>query len=466
MTKLGSDATDAIRTGMTGRQHIEDAIAALIAEEKAYDVASVCDRYGLAPAGDDDPMRSKRKYVEARLRLVSGETLRVLGERLATDYAESEPLRSADLFETLRMASSRPRISEVTRRELANALDRAPTDGGLGGKRGMDEVLIRADAALGRSKADVWQHTVRNFDWACEYLFEHAQLLRCSDTRFLRVLEEMVHPLSRKGAEQLGWVRAINEHVARDGFSLVATEEVSGYPIYRASPARSGVDGRLKNLIFASTGPKPEIVLDDALNNDLRIVSNEDLILIYDEPFPGGALTWQQLVAWWTRRQALPDADRAAERSLYRRLHAAVKASNSPPEEVLFKAYYALRSSLGDGIPALLPQVYLHFDPEIARRRTALPPFVRQRMDFLMLLPDRTRIVIEVDGVQHYSEGGRPSPAKYGTMLAEDRRLRLLGYEVYRFGGSELQGEAGTTLATSFFTQLLKRQDATSTDPA
>src|SRR5688572_21466176 len=36
-----------------------------------------------------------------------------------------------------------------------------------------------------------------------------------------------------------------------------------------------GVDGELKNLIFAADGPKPRIVLRDALNNLIEIVENE-----------------------------------------------------------------------------------------------------------------------------------------------------------------------------------------------
>ena len=59
-------------------------------------------------------------------------------------------------------------------------------------------------------------------------------------------------------------------------------------------------------------------------------------------------------------------------------------------------------------------------------------------MDFLLLLPHGVRIVLEVDGKQHYAEGDTASPKLYSEMVSEDRRLRLRGYEVYRFGGYEL----------------------------
>ncbi|MCU9614355.1 hypothetical protein OEV98_12490 [Caldibacillus lycopersici] len=63
-------------------------------------------------------------------------------------------------------------------------------------------------------------------------------------------------------------------------------------------------------------------------------------------------------------------------------------------------------------------------------------------MDFLLLLPEHQRIVLEIDGRQHYTDDftQQPSPSKYAEMVAEDRRLRLTGYEVYRFGGYELMG--------------------------
>jgi very-short-patch-repair endonuclease len=78
-------------------------------------------------------------------------------------------------------------------------------------------------------------------------------------------------------------------------------------------------------------------------------------------------------------------------------------------------------------------------------------------MDFLLLLPQRRRVVLEVDGRHHYaSSNGQADPHKYATMVAEDRRLRLAGYEVFRFGGAELMHEEpAKALLEDFFTRLL-----------
>jgi len=43
---------------------------------------------------------------------------------------------------------------------------------------------------------------------------------------------------------------------------------------------------------------------------------------------------------------------------------------------------------------------------------------MRERMDFLLLLPRGVRIMLEVDGKQHYAEGDTASPKLYSDMVA------------------------------------------------
>ncbi|MFD1277600.1 hypothetical protein ACFQ51_53845 [Streptomyces kaempferi] len=79
-------------------------------------------------------------------------------------------------------------------------------------------------------------------------------------------------------------------------------------------------------------------------------------------------------------------------------------------------------------------------------------------MDFLLLLPRGVRIVVEVDGQQHYSEGDMASPRLYSKMVSEDRSLRLKGYQVYRFGGHELGLSSAPAMLHNFFGQLVEHQ--------
>ncbi|MBM6588925.1 hypothetical protein [Brevibacterium sp. RIT 803] len=52
-----------------------------------------------------------------------------------------------------------------------------------------------------------------------------------------------------------------------------------------------GVGTPAKNLIFAANGPKPELVLRDAVNNDIEIVVDGEFCLVFDQPIPADGLT-------------------------------------------------------------------------------------------------------------------------------------------------------------------------------
>jgi hypothetical protein len=198
-----------------------------------------------------------------------------------------------------------------------------------------------------------------------------------------------------------------------------------------SSPRRS--DGELKQLIFAANGPKPRIVLRDAINNVIEIVENSEHCLVYDRPVGPNGLSWGDLTEWWAAAEGRDPSKSETRRSLYE-------------------------------MPALIPQIYLHYDPYTARELVTGPgqTLVRQRMDFLLLLPNRVRVVVEVDGKQHYSNRDRPDPERYAEMMSEDRRLRLAGYELYRFGAAELLRDNGRTHADEFFDDLLARHGVSS----
>ncbi|MFE6481769.1 hypothetical protein ACFVGN_02320 [Streptomyces sp. NPDC057757] len=228
---------------------------------------------------------------------------------------------------------------------------------------------------------------------------------------------------------------------------------------------KNGPSGTFKNLIFAAVGPKPKIVLRDAVNNDVEIVQNAENCLVYSDPLSAQGLTWRQIVTWWTTNHMTSVDEPAAADALYRRLY---RSLDSLPEQTLLRTYCA-RYAEPDGfdLPALIPQVYLHYDPYTRKSAECTGALYRQRMDFLLLAPDRSRIVIEVDGAHHYGtkneadESGcvayTASPRLYSEMVAEDRRLRLAGYEIYRFGGWELTRPDSPQVIADFFTELLDR---------
>ena len=218
-----------------------------------------------------------------------------------------------------------------------------------------------------------------------------------------------------------------------------------------------GVRGEMRNLIFAADGPKPRIVLRDAISNDLEVVENEQYCLIYNQPLSITGLTWRQLTSWWAKGESLEgEEERAAAHELYARLMKSMERNGA--ERFVFERYCARYGTHGFDIPALIPQVYVHYDPYSRRAGGTL---TRQRMDFLLLLDRHRRVVLEVDGIQHYADDdGSANTARYAEMVAADRELRLAGYEVYRFGGAEISDRRQAVgMLDRFFEALLATPD-------
>ena len=427
-------------------ERIADYVKTRFTHEKMESVAAIG---GFAiPLQEGDITKRDRARVGLK-----GKTEQELGEiarRLGAHFNDFG-LEEAGLAVLEREA---PRITQITRRDVAKCFG-----DDLSGEQNVVEI-VRGLFPLGlmgtgffsaRTLADeIDQHMVRNFgDWSVEYLFEQIGALTCSRDRFARLIEAALHPLGRRGPERDDLVASINIVLRRDGYELEADGEESGYPIYRLTPIGRGVAGTPKNLIFASNGPKPEIGFADAINNDIVILSNATSCLVYDRPIRRDGLLWSELVEWWRTQD--PTTNEPA-RALGERLHASLASDG---ERNLFNSYFKLyRHPLGDALPALIPQVYLHYDPAVVKLLRNRSGLQRQRMDFLLLLPGNQRVVIEVDGSQHFSANGKPSLQVYAEMVSADRNLRLAGYEIYRFGSNELVGASALAVIEGFFDRL------------
>lgn len=343
-------------------------------------------------------------------------------------------------------------ITELTRRNIIEALLRK----NIYGKLQLLDFLERTWKLSEIPSRDIWQHMVNNYDWEEDYLFFTClDILQLSDQRFLHFLEQVIHPIVRDSESQAEYAELINLYLVKDGFRLNPTEQMSGCPVYKATKLQGGVPSRVKNLIFASNGHKPEIVLVDAVNNDIRITRNDKNCLVYEESVPSSGLSWSNLVQWWAALTNTDPISSETEKALRERL---CDSLGSVPERLLFNSYFERIHPLMQEPPALIPQIYLHYDPYTVRERNGQKVLPQQRMDFLLLLPHSQRVVIEVDGKQHYAnDDGTASPRLYAEMVAADRELKLRGYEVYRFGGYELQGDPGKQVVEDFFRKLFVR---------
>lgn len=469
---------------------LREQIAQAIATAKAYDVPAVCVRLGIqqivADGDAQEAFGSKRMYVRRRILSWDEADLLALAARVLREYA-SEDLENTVSEMTVH---AEHRVSALVRCDVLKALNPLET---LFGEMPLIDCLsevfgtsvIQDDPAglLGRNglHGQIIQHCLRNDDWSHEELLKKCGALTCSQTRFFALLTKLLHPMTRRDAEQGELASAIDAALSRDGFTVRQTGMESGYAIYGVVRAQAGVAGTMKNLIFASIGEKPELVFRDAVNNDVEIVRHADKVLVFDRFLPSsGLLLWKDLRDWYAEQQGISDSISAKEQ-LFRRLRQAVLGARSAGEFAVFQGYYERYGGLlGDCLPALIPQVYLHYDPYTRRQRGDEQFLARQRMDFLLMLEQGVRIVIEIDGRQHYAVPDPLAPdrfiasaQRYAEMVAEDRRLRLAGYEVYRFGGHEFLdvdyeqrkvGPLAQQCVAEFFDRLLARHGVLNKD--
>lgn len=303
--------------------------------------------------------------------------------------------------------------------------------------------------------SEIARHMDRFDDWPESYLLDSIiDYLHLTDEQFMFFLEQYVNPNihhwrwneeeeCREHIHNAELVEVINRYIDHDGYELVVKDTIGDKDFYECISTRVGVQGQVKNIIFAAKY-KPEIAFDDALNNDIRITRNEDHCLIYNRSIPSSGVMWNDLVEWYAAENNLTD-DQNPEVAFITRLcdclDTSFKANGAKtgPETWMLQAYYNLKKELGMDLPALIPQVYLYYDPQTLKQR-GYKLFEHQKMDFLMIFSHKDRIVIEIDGKQHYAEGTTASPKLYSEMVRAHREMSLLGYDVYRFGGYEFMG--------------------------
>jgi hypothetical protein len=438
----------------------DDALRSRIAQAlKGYshrDLPAAAATAGITVDPADDGVTKMQRAVKG-LAGLDRKTLAAIAQRLGalSKYFELEEMGSIILEE------GQPAITEITRREVAGCFGYE-----FAGDRSHAKLLqdlrdlfpidaISSDSSFFpyRSLADdIAEHMLRNKgenDFDTEKLFDRMGALTCSCYRFAKLVVGALDPNYRRDANREQLAGEISAVLRRAGYRLEVTSEDGGHPIYGVTAIHRGVDASPKNLIFASNGVKPELGFIDAVSNDVIILSGGDHCLIYGRPIPRKTgLPWSDLVDWWKEsRGSEGDAAKALGHRLFESLA-------SDAERNLFKSYFTHAKPKVQALPALIPQVYLHYDPGYVREVRHRKTFFRQRMDFLLLLPDGIRVVIEVDGERHFCQNKQPSLEKYSKMVAADRDLKLYGYEVYRFGANELVGPRASALVEHFFERL------------
>lgn len=425
---------------------------------------------------DANRQATKAERIESTLASLSTEGLRKAAEALLASWPFAAENRNE--IQDLLWHGREPVISERTRRTLAAALDidDLVVDSGrfeamldrwwvLGTPSPLDGIFGSADTstlahAFGpvtgadRLRKDIRQHVFNNPDWSATQLFDELGAFEAVDRRFAGFVEDLVsHRVVIDETAQRRIVAAVTPALREVGLELREIGLDGGYPEFRLISTGAPL-ARPKNVLFGSAR-KPDLRVSDTVDGEIEIVEGRNL-LVFDDAIGMPGLRWQDLDAWWRRKFPELDAD-ASKWALYNRLYGCIPAE-SPPQQRLFKLYHRINASQIPTLPALLPEVWLHWDHKTVQQR-GVHALLGQRMDFLLLAPNHHRIVLEVDGLSHYTDDqGRASAQRYARNARYDRDLQLRGYTVYRFGGAELQtDDQATPMLTEFFQSMFKK---------
>jgi hypothetical protein len=438
------------------RRRLRDLVGGLKDHATHERLPELCEQLGL-PSPDSGA--SKRDRLYAAFDAAPDADLVGVAKAYLSGFRPSAETRN-EVQELVWALSSSPEVPVRFRREVAKSLEEEPLFQKPNAFMDLLESLFILEDPLDffsssprNLKWKIQQWVIKNDDWKADDLFEALGAYTCSDKRFLLFLEGLTSSEVRPDVEQQNkFAEVVNRALKPSQIELQETGTTGGYPVFTAVPVGRGVRVTPKNLIFASK-VKPDLRFSDAINNDVEVVTGRDDVLIYDHPIGPEGLSWKDLQAWWETSSGL--AGDEAKKSLYKRLFSCLP-DNSPPQRLLFESYFKHFKHAIPRLPALLPEVWLHWDPKTVQER-GKDALLRFRMDFLMLLPNGIRVVLEVDGKQHYAGAdSRADPSKYAAMAAADRDLRLSGYDVYRFGATELIAPTGPTRAGDFFERLFR----------
>ncbi len=445
------------------RKQLRQVVGDLREHGKNPELPSICQKIGLP---NPDEGGSKRDRLHSSFDQVSDHELPKVAALLLEYYCPVAVVRN-QVQDLIWADSETPTIEKNVRRAIANAFD-TRCEGDLYANATNFSALLKSLFVITEVspdlttslRDDIDQHVFNNpGDWNANELFERLGAYACSAHRFKLFLEGLASESIRNDeADQRRYVTKVNSELIRASLELRETAKVDGYPVFLVTRLGSKSATAPKNLIFASF-EKPDLRFHDAINNDIEIVSNADKVLVYDRPIEAAGLRWCDLQNWWADKSGTVGDE--ARISLYYRLLQSLPPS-SPPQQQFFKAYFrAFRQQVRE-LPALLPEVWLHWDPKTVKMR-GTNALTRSRMDFLLLFPYNVRVVVEIDGKQHFADdSGQASPQKYAETMAADRDLKLREYEVFHFGGLELQQDDDSqALVKDFFLRLFKRHGIT-----
>jgi hypothetical protein len=296
------------------RKEITDGICAMAVGH----ISEECDKLGLPPLPDtveeNESWSGAKNYTLSRLELMSVDDTLILAETVA------RRLKLADLLDEIfeMQDAEMPALDEVCRRQIA---DLYPDGSTIAGARSMESFFGEMhastpfnmrwwalDAGWDRGRFDDYEVGHCN----TLFLFENIKAFGWSRRRFISLIETSLEPRSRAADKAAALKDRLISVLSRHGWTLVNQGPDEADPEYRIVPLRRAVAGGVKNLVFASAGPKLEFGLYDAISNDIEILSGAEHCLIYRKQPPKTGLLWRHLIEWWAELHGLDEKETRA----------------------------------------------------------------------------------------------------------------------------------------------------------
>lgn len=339
---------------------LREAIAGVIAVEKAYNFPALCVRLGLDDGEESEAMSSKARYASTRLAKLPADRLVAVAQAL---LEESDDFRLREAANRITERDTPP-ISDLTRRRLIAVYDGSEICSEydeiefieriwpISSMRGDQEARDIDDWGFRSLKDDIIQHMRRNDDWSNRELLERLGLMHSSRSLLFRFLEASVHPTTVDETTQRARVERINMHLQHDGYRLTRAGSMSGSPVYAisahmiGSPADAAISSALERF-------EPE-----------QIHARWTAALDRRSTDPAGAITLartllEDVCRWLLEEAGGKAADNDDLPALYRKLAKELKLAPDDHSEQVFKQILgscqqiveqlgALRNKLGD----------------------------------------------------------------------------------------------------------------------
>lgn len=200
------------------------------------------------------------------------------------------------------------------------------------------------------------------------------------------------------------------------------------------------------SIIFAASKEKPSTCASGLNGHNIKLDINKKnkSYYVYEGEVNKQGIKRQEIEAWCLN-------ERISKEEFYKNVKESI-GSNAKYQRMFYEYYLeSIYNKKTKKDFFLFPEVYVQLNSTNNDYEN------KQRVDFLIVLPNNRKVIIEIDGIDHYAEkiDGKwiASMKKYTTDRKFDRKMSQLGYTIYRFSNSEIEDKKEIE---KFFDEILK----------